>query len=340
MQPLLDHARREQVQLASQVSDFYSQLGRCRRAIGEGRTARALFERSMALRRDPLADDVGVVENMADLAALHSDVGQSRQALQGFREALAQLRAAEGDKHPFAVDILRSIGVVQRELGDTDAAEKTFSEAIALADQQLGRQHPSTLSVRRQLAGVYLDRGRLAEAEREFREVQRALIARLGPDHADVGATWSSIGVVLWERNDMPGGFAGAAPGHPHLAPARRRRPPARRAVQLRDGAACGRTRYRSAAGAGRNAPPARAAVRRAAHAGRRHRSPDRRMPGRAGPRCRSAPASEPGGQPAAHRRRFQFGAHAARRTGAGQAAGAHRRTARSAAAVRTHRVR
>ncbi|MCL1635082.1 serine/threonine-protein kinase [Luteimonas sp. SX5] len=204
MQPMLDDARREQVQLASQVSDFYSQLGRCRRAIGEGRTARALFERSMALRGDPLGDDVGVVENMADLAALHSDVGQSREALQAFRDALAQLRAAGGEKHPLAVDILRSIGVLQRELGDPDAAEKTFAEAIALATQQLGMQHPSTLSVRRQLAGVYLDRGRLADAEREFRTVQRLLVARLGPDHPDVAGTWSSIGVVLWERDRVP----------------------------------------------------------------------------------------------------------------------------------------
>jgi len=204
MQPLLDDARREQVQLALQVADFYSQLGRCRRAIGESRTARSLFERSMALRRDPLGDQIGVVENMVDLAALHSDVGETDQALQSFREALAQLRAVEGAKHPLAVDILRSIGVVQRELGDSDAAEKTFEQAIMLATQQLGVQHPSTLSVRRQLAGVYLDHGRLAAAEHEFREIQRLLIARLGPDHADVGATWSSLGVVLWERGDLP----------------------------------------------------------------------------------------------------------------------------------------
>ena len=203
MQPLMDSARREQVQLAPQVAEYYSQLGRCRRAIGESRTARALFERSMALRRDPLGDQIGVVENMTDLAALHSDVGESQQALQGFRDALAQLRANEGDKHPLGVDILRSIGVVQRELGDTDAAEKTLREAIALAMQQLGARHPSTLSVRRQLAGVYLDQGRLRAAEDEFREVQKALIARVGRDHTEVGGTWSSIGVVAWERGDL-----------------------------------------------------------------------------------------------------------------------------------------
>jgi serine/threonine protein kinase/predicted negative regulator of RcsB-dependent stress response len=204
MQPLLDDARREQVQLASQVADFYSQLGRCRRAIGEARTARALFERSLALHRDPLGDQVGAIENLVDLAALHSDVNESRQALQGFLDALAQLRAAEGEKHPLAVDILRSIGAVQRELGDTDAAGKSFDQAVLLATQQMGPQHPSTLAVRRQRAGVYVDQGRLTAAEREFREVQRQLIARLGRDHDDVGGIWSSLGIVLWERGDTP----------------------------------------------------------------------------------------------------------------------------------------
>lgn len=208
MQPLHDDARREQMQLASQVADFYSQLGRCRRAIGESRTARALFERSLALRRDPLDDPVGVVENMVDLAALHSDVGQSGQALLDFRKALAQLRAGAGEKHPLAVDILRSIAVMQRELGDTDAADETLHEAIALATQQLGPRHPSALAVRRQLAGVYLDQGRLQASEREFREIQRLLIARLGPDHADIASTWSSIGVVLWERGDLPAAYS------------------------------------------------------------------------------------------------------------------------------------
>ncbi|TWH99417.1 serine/threonine-protein kinase [Luteimonas cucumeris] len=202
MQPLLEVARREQVQLASQAADFYSQLGRCRRDIGELRSARVLYERSLALRRDPLGDQVGVVDNLVDLAALHSDAGQPEPALQGFRDALTQLRAIDGAKDPLAIDILHNIGVVQRELGDADAAGQTLAEALALATRQLGAQHPSTLLVRRQLAGVHLDQGRLREAARELRDVQQLLIARLGPDHSDIGALWNARGIVAWERGD------------------------------------------------------------------------------------------------------------------------------------------
>jgi serine/threonine-protein kinase len=40
MQPMLERARREQSQLPAQVSEFYSQLARCRSATGEFNTAR------------------------------------------------------------------------------------------------------------------------------------------------------------------------------------------------------------------------------------------------------------------------------------------------------------
>jgi len=73
MQPFLDLARNEQAQLPPQSSQFYSQLGRCRRAAGERQGARQMYERSLAVRRETPSDDVGIVENLIDLAALQPD---------------------------------------------------------------------------------------------------------------------------------------------------------------------------------------------------------------------------------------------------------------------------
>ncbi|MDQ3228353.1 MAG: tetratricopeptide repeat protein, partial [Pseudomonadota bacterium] len=202
LQPMHDDVRRERGQRPLQVAEFYSQLGRCRRAVGEAQTARLLFERSLMIRRDAPGDAVGVVENLTDLAALHSDVGDARQALRGFRSALAQLRATVGDRHSLAVDILRSIGTTQRELGHTGAAETTYREALALANVLQGTRHPSTLVVRRQLAAVLLDQGQLKLAEREFRATHALVVERLGPQHQDVGRAWNSLGIVAWELGD------------------------------------------------------------------------------------------------------------------------------------------
>jgi serine/threonine-protein kinase len=203
MEPWLDNARREQAQLPAQAAEFYSQLARCRRANGERKLARQLFERSLELRRDPLDNKVGVVENLLDLAALHADAGESRQAMEGFQAALAQLRLQVGDRHALAVSLLRSIGAQHRELGNTAAAEAAYREALRLAVELHGADHPSTLSVRRQLAAVYSDQGRFEEAERELQETHALLVARLGPRHNDVGSSWNSLGILALERGDL-----------------------------------------------------------------------------------------------------------------------------------------
>ena len=203
MQPWLATARREQAQLPPQVAEFYSQLARCRRALGERNTARQLFERSLALRRDTLEDKVGVVENLVDLATLHADAGDSDAAMAGLRGALTQLRQVAGYRHPLAITIQRNLGAQHRQLGDVAAAELAYREALDLADELHGPQHPATLTVRRQLAAVYADQGRFDEAERELRSTHPLLVDRLGAEHVDVGSSYSSLGIVAWERGDI-----------------------------------------------------------------------------------------------------------------------------------------
>jgi serine/threonine protein kinase len=203
MQPMLASASREQAQLPPQASDFYSQLGRCRRANGERQGARQLFERSLALRRDPPGDDVGVVENLVDLASLHADVGETAQAMRGLRGALAQLRKRVGARHPLAIDILRNLCSLQRTQGDIPGAESDCQRALALALELHGKDHRASVDARRQLAAIHVDQGRFGEAEAEFRETQGWLIARLGSEHEDVARNYNSLGITAWERGDV-----------------------------------------------------------------------------------------------------------------------------------------
>ena len=203
MQPGLGLAEREEAQLPAQVGEFYTALGRCRRATGERRSARGLFERALALRRDPLDDKPGVVENLVDLANLHADAGESDEALRGLREALAQLRQQVGDRHPLAVTILRAIGGQQRRTGELRAAERTLREALALSETLHGATHPDTLDAHRQLAMVYADQGRFLAAEQDLRAIHPLLVERLGEQHREVGASWNRLGVVAWELGDL-----------------------------------------------------------------------------------------------------------------------------------------
>ena len=212
MQPFLDLASGEQSQLPPQSSQFYSQLGRCKRAAGERQGARQMFERSLTVRRETPADEVGIVENMIDLAALQSDAGDTATAIHGYDDALAYLGKHVGTQHPLGVDILRQRCGLQRTLGDAARAESDCQAAVNLSQRLHGSDSRAGIDAQRQLAALHVDQGRLALAQREFADTQAWLVARLGPEHPDVARNYNSLGITAWERGD----FATALPALAH----------------------------------------------------------------------------------------------------------------------------
>jgi tetratricopeptide (TPR) repeat protein len=218
MQPALATARREQAQLPPQVSEFYSQLGRCRRDNGEMQGARQLFERSLSLRRDD-RDEVGTVENLIDLANLQADAGQSGAALQGYGRARQQLRQKVGERHALMVEIGSREASLRQGLGQTDAAERAADEAHLLALEVYGAQHPATLSLRRQLALLHIDQGHYAMAQGELEEaiaLQQARISSGGDPSEkrrasrELGRLQRRLAHVAWERGDNAAALASA----------------------------------------------------------------------------------------------------------------------------------
>ncbi|MGH8084883.1 MAG: protein kinase domain-containing protein [Lysobacter sp.] len=208
LQPELASARREQAQLPPQVTEFYSQLGRCRRANGERLGARQLFERSLAIRRENGSDRVGEVENLMDLAGLHADVGQTGTALADFEAARERLRREAGDRHPLLIDIDRNISRLLRARGDLDGAETELGDALAISQEVHGAAHATTFAVKRQLAAIHVDQGRHAQAEAELQENHRQLASRVGPGHAALAASHRALGLLRWERGDTGAALA------------------------------------------------------------------------------------------------------------------------------------
>ncbi|QIL19527.1 serine/threonine-protein kinase [Thermomonas sp. HDW16] len=202
MQPLLALAEREQEQLPGQVAAFYSQLARCRRDLDERNLANQLFSRSLKLRREH-GDDVGVAESLLDLSSLYADDGNPRQAIRVLREALAQFRHKIGDRHPLAIDMLRSLCSLERNNDDLAAAERDCRASLALAQDLHGRDHRATIDARRQLAALYVDLGRYGEAESEFLDAYAWMRTRMDRNHPDLARTYNSLGIVAWERGNL-----------------------------------------------------------------------------------------------------------------------------------------
>jgi serine/threonine-protein kinase len=203
MQPWMERARREQSQLPAQVAEYYSQLARCRSAVGEFNGARQLLEYAMTIRRETLDDEAGVAENLFDLANVDADAGKSDLALANLRNALAFLQQRVGERHPLAIQIHRRMGVLLREKGLPGEAAKSVDAALALSAELLGERHPTTLALHRQRAAVYMEQGWLDVAERDLRDTTPLLIERVGERHVDVGASFYTLGMLAWEQNRL-----------------------------------------------------------------------------------------------------------------------------------------
>ena len=203
MQPLETEARSRQGQLPVQAADFYSELGRCQRGEGKPKIARLLFQRSLEVRRNTPDDTAGVVENLADLADLERDAGHTEAALQGFRNALSQLQASVGNRHPLAIGLQQRLCDLERHAGQPVVAERDCHDALSLALDLHGEDHPSSVNARRQLAAIHVDLGRFREAGDAYRSSQAWLVAHLGRQHEDVARDDNSLGIVAWELGDF-----------------------------------------------------------------------------------------------------------------------------------------
>ena len=202
LEPLLGLASTQQTQLPAHVAEFDSQLARCRRGVGDREGAQRLFEQSLALRKSALGDDIGVVENLTDLAALSVDAGNYPDALSRFQGALAQLRKIAGDRHPLSIDILRSIGTTQRAMGDVDGAARSFDQALTLAESLQGPDHPVTLALRSAAALSAEDLSQWNEAQEQWQALNASAQKQDAPA-GDLARNWLGLGRDAYELGDL-----------------------------------------------------------------------------------------------------------------------------------------
>ncbi|MBS0199286.1 MAG: protein kinase [Proteobacteria bacterium] len=202
LEPLLGLASTQQTQLPAHVAEFDSQLARCRRGIGDREGAQRLFEQSLALRKSALGDDIGVVENLTDLAALSVDAGNYPDALARFQGALAQLHKIAGDRHPLGIDILRSIGTTQRAMGNVDDAARSMNQALALSESLQGPDHPVTLALRDAAAQSAEDLSRWNEAQAQW-QLLNASLQQSQTSSADLARSWLGLGRDAYELGDL-----------------------------------------------------------------------------------------------------------------------------------------
>jgi serine/threonine-protein kinase len=141
-------------------------------ARGGSTTARALLDRSVDRVRDELANDAGMRGRLLHvLGRIYWNLGEIDRAEEILREALADRRAAHGERSLETVEVLRRLARIHLDRGDLVEAEQYNRIAYEVRLAELGPDHDDTIESHSNLASVYTNRGDLKTGGRIYKEV-------------------------------------------------------------------------------------------------------------------------------------------------------------------------
>ncbi len=195
MTPLLEQGKGAADELPLPMAEFFSQLGRCQAQLGDVAAARDLFGRALALRRAATDATALTAESETDLAQLQIVAGHPQQAIPALREALAHLRAANGESNALGTDIWSQLGLAFERQSNLREAEAAYRQALEISLGRFGAGHPRSSQLQFHLARVLARGGKLAEAGDLLDLAHESL---LGRSHPDLGRLADIDGLRGW----------------------------------------------------------------------------------------------------------------------------------------------
>jgi len=127
------------------LGDLYARSGNAGLALGELRTALALYDAAPHQRR-------GVAQSAARLAAVLAQVGDMEGAVHHARTALEARAAANIGDDAEAAEVLRILGRGCIALGDLTSGRAAFGRALEVLITVYGPEAPETRELREQIA--------------------------------------------------------------------------------------------------------------------------------------------------------------------------------------------
>lgn len=200
--PLLAEARAGANSVPLAAAEFFSQLGRCRAAVGQTAAARELFQQALRLRQSHADGAALAAESENDLGMLLLAEGKPDAALRALREALADLRESGGEQNALGVEIWSGLGAAYQAQHNAAEAEAAHRQALDVALVRYGVNHPRTGQVQQSLAMVLLGLGKLNEADQLLSMAQDSSMARWGSNSLQLAEQESLRGIVALERDN------------------------------------------------------------------------------------------------------------------------------------------
>ncbi len=132
------------------------------------------------------------------------NLGQYRQSLITFKNALDIYEKVLSKEHPVTARTYNSIAGIYEEQGNLPKAMEWNQKALHVREKTLGKEHPDTASTYNSTAVIYEEQGDLLKAMEWH---QKALYIRekiLGKEHPDTASTYHNIASLYDIQEDYP----------------------------------------------------------------------------------------------------------------------------------------
>ncbi len=184
-----------------QVVNVLNSLGMVREHAGDPASAKRHYREALTIRAQlhgPLATSlIGPASNLANVLKLEDSLAAA-ESLQV--SAVADARAAFGERHTVVGATLTGLGDIHRRRGELDAAEHDLREAIAILSGALPADHLQLAPPLSLLGLMLCERGRVAEGEPLLRRALDIRRARLPAGHWFIHNLESALSVCLFAR--------------------------------------------------------------------------------------------------------------------------------------------
>jgi eukaryotic-like serine/threonine-protein kinase len=183
--------------LASALND----LGNLHRATGDLQGARALLERSVALREEHDPGSVALAKTLNNLGIVLSRLDETAEARRIYERALALHEKIGGPESILVAQTLDNLAWIVADEGQPAEAMRLAQRGFAIQQKVLGehRQLANALNTLGRLAAKTGDR---ALADAYYRRSVEMFEKTLGPDHPDTAFPVRHLGLGHMERKE------------------------------------------------------------------------------------------------------------------------------------------
>lgn len=218
----IEAAREEAIAILRRVGALYA-----RGAYNEALAMAAPLRRHLFASFPP--GDLLVASAVANLAELHTKVGELREAEALHREALERVPQTAGDRSEAHATVLSNAGNFALAANDLPRAESLHRRALDIRRTLYGDRHPMSAESTSSLGFVLAQLGRPDLAEPLYRTALEAFRATVGPSHAEHAKTLHNLGILVGQagrfaeseaalQESLSTRRAVLAPKHPEIA--------------------------------------------------------------------------------------------------------------------------